>query len=182
MDSKNKPKYEFTNKITGSSLPTDTFLEKLREFLTNNSFSCSQTKEKTGEAKTTGVGETMEGDLGGGIAHSDIITNKWNPFNIKCGGKTCSFLGRFKGNIKLTEMAKYSKKKRDIHYELKDYNLTGNIDFSPYGFWMFILFCVGIYLSFKFSTGFWIGKKSLWKDGYLGLLELLLYYSLLLVE
>jgi hypothetical protein len=156
-DNKNKPKFEFTNKITGSALPTDTFLEKLRETLSENGVSCSQTKEKTGEAKTTGVGMTMSGELGGGIAHSDIITNKWNPFNIVVSAKNYSILGKFKGIIKLTEMAKYHKKKKDTSYELKDYNLDGNIDFSPSGFWMFVLFCFGIYLGFKFSTGFWLG-------------------------
>ncbi len=157
VDNKDKPKFEFTNKITGSALPTDTFLEKLREYLSQNEISCSQTKEKTGEAKTTGVGMTMGGELGGGIAHSDIITNKWNPFGITSSAKNYAILGKFKGTIKLTEMAKYLKKKKDAHYELKDYDLNGNIDFSPSGFWMFVLFCLGIYLGFEFSTGFLVG-------------------------
>lgn len=154
---KNKPKFEFDNKITGSSLPTDTFLEKLREHLSKNCISCSQTKEKTGEAKTTGVGIAMGGKLGGGIAHSDIITNKWNPFNITASAKNYAILGKFKGIMKLTEMAKYYKKKKDKNYELKDYNLNGNMDFSPSRGWMFVLFFVGIYLGFKFSTEFLIG-------------------------
>jgi len=54
-------------------------------------------------------------------------------------------------------MAKYHKKKKDTHYELKDYTLNGNMCFLPSRLGMFVLFCLGIYLGFKFSTGFWIG-------------------------
>ena len=156
-NNKSKPKFEFTNKITGSALPIDTFLEKLREYLSQNDISCSQTQEKTGEANTTGVGMTLGGEVGGGIAHSRIITNKWNPFNITSNAKKYAILGKFTGVIKKTEMAKYNKKKKDRYYELRDYALNGNMDFSPSGFWIFIFFCFGIYLSFKFSTGFWLG-------------------------
>jgi len=39
IDNKNKPTFEFTDKISGSSLPTDTFLEKLREHLSQNGIS-----------------------------------------------------------------------------------------------------------------------------------------------
>jgi len=157
VNDENTSKFVFTNKITSSSLPTDTFLEMLRGHLLQNGISCSQTQEKTGESNTTGVGMTVGGTLGGGIAHSDIITNKWNPFRITTSAKDYAILGKFNGVIKLTEMAKYHKKKKDTSYELKDYSLDGNVAFSPSAFWIFVLLCLGIYLSFKFSTGFWAG-------------------------
>lgn len=152
---KNKKfEFEFSNKIIGSTLPTDTFLETLRTNLSNNAILCSQTKERTGEAQTVGVGVASNGGLGGVVAHSDIITNKWNPFEIAIGSKKYPFLGKFEGTIKVTEMAKYQTKKKNNSYELKDYNINGGLGFSPSRFLMFILFCLGVYLGFKFSMGF----------------------------
>jgi len=157
MGVKKEASFPFTRDYKSACLPENTFLEKLIEQLGNNNFVCSQTKEKTGEAHTRGVGVTLHGDVGGGLAHSDIISNKWNPFSISCSSDKLKFLGCYRGTVKVNEMARYQKKDKKNLYDVRDYNISGNLHFATYGFLVFLVFCFGLYLSFKLSTGFWLG-------------------------
>jgi hypothetical protein len=156
MKQKNRG-YQFAQEIKSSALPLNTFLETLREKLSEQEISCTKSKEKTGEANTVGAGMTLGGNIGGGIAKSDLITHLWNPFNVQCDSKTYFFLGRFKGSIKVSEMEEYNKTKGDTSYKLRDYSISGNIKFEPYEISIFLAFCIGVYLSIYFGTGFWDG-------------------------
>ena len=147
------PEYKFSKTLKAVALPVDTFLEKLRDEFNSQGINCKQTTEKTGELQTVGGGVTPSGNLGGGLAHSNIITNKWNPFNIICPAKKFGFIGDFKGSIKLAEMGKYSKNKRAISYELKDYEIAGNLDFSPHYFWIFVPLLIGTSIGVIISKG-----------------------------
>lgn len=157
----NHHEHTFSNKIKGSVLPVDTFLESLRTFLFKNGISSFQSQEKTGEAHTTAIGATLGGHIAGGLAHTNIMSNKWNPFNIKISAKKYAAFGYFKGSIKLNEIAKYHKKKEDKHFELKDYHLEGSYGkFTPYGGWLILMFFIGLIVSISTSVGagpgFWI--------------------------
>jgi len=149
--------YQFTKSIKGSALPIDTFLETLREKLNEQTISSFKSKEKTGELNTVGAGMTLGGNVGGGVAKSSIISHSWNPFEISCPSLKYFILGKFKGTVKISEMAKYSKKKKTVSYDLEDYDISGGIDFKPSGFITFVFLCLGIYLSIKLHVGFGYG-------------------------
>lgn len=117
--------YQFTKNIKGVVLPTDTFLEKLRESLSEQGFSCKKSSDVTGNAITLGTGLTLGGEVGTGVASSHIITNSWNPFILKHPANW----GAYEGVVKVSEMAKYNKKEKGTTYELRDYQITGSVKF-----------------------------------------------------
>ena len=144
MTTENKPiALEFARVFKGTTLPPDAFLEVLLGILPKNEIRCLQTKEKTGEAKTAAIGMTTGGSIGGGLANSDIITSKWNPFKVLTPAKKYALLGQFEGIIKITEVAKYHRKKNDTDYELRDYNLIGHFKFVPRNVWLIVLAALG---------------------------------------
>ncbi|MBM3199655.1 zinc ribbon domain-containing protein [Candidatus Woesearchaeota archaeon] len=154
--------YRFSTSIKGSALPIETFLDRLREKLSDEKVLPSQAKIKTGEMDTKITGMTFSGFFGNrrygaATASSNVYTNTWNPFDITYVSEQNALFGKFKGRIKINEQAKYHKKGYDTEYELEDYALSGNISFEPSIALMFLSMVFGIVLSFIIHTGFWAG-------------------------
>jgi len=147
--------YKFTKIIKGSGLLIDGFLEDLREKFAQNGILCYNTGDSERGHDRVGSGTMGSiGQIGGGeVPRSSLILSSWNPFSIRYVEKKYSFLGSFKGRIKVIELQSYRIKA----HELRDYKLLGNIDFVPYREITLSVFLLSLFFSFYFGVGFWAG-------------------------
>ena len=133
----------FIKHFKSSPYKLDQFVDLIKEHLQENGFIVSQAKIKTGEAITYAGGITLHGEVGGGVAATDISKLTWNPMQIKYKADKSNYL-EFKGTIKINESHSFQKKVKNLNINLGDYELVGGIKWV-FPAWIYcIIFVVGL--------------------------------------